>query len=257
MIQKRMPALFVGHGSPMNAIEENQFVKAWKEISKQFEQPKALLVISAHWLTKGTCINNEIHPKQIYDMFGFPDDLYQLVYDCKGSPELAMHVINDIKLDIKVDNSWGIDHGTWSVLCKMYPEANIPAVQISIDRNLSAQGHYELGQKLSVLRDEGILILGSGNVVHNLSRINWDMDGGYPWAIDFDQYVLNHIKNRNFENVVEYKRAGKSSDFAFYTTEHFNPLLYVLGATQKEDSIQIFNQTCLMGSMSMTCYLMN
>ena len=168
-----------------------------------------------------------------------------------------MHVINDIKLDIKVDNSWGIDHGTWSVLCKMYPEAKIPVVQISIDRNLSAQGHYELGQKLSVLRDEGILILGSGNVVHNLSRINWDMDGGYPWAIDFDQYVLNHIKNRNFENVVEYKRAGKSSDFAFYTTEHFYPLLYVLGATQKEDSIQIFNQTCLMGSMSMTCYLMN
>lgn len=255
MTVKKMPALFVGHGSPMNAIEENLFVQGWREVANQFDQPKAILAISAHWVTHGTRINNALKPKQIYDMFGFPDELYQLVYACAGSSELANHTIELLNQGINIDNTWGIDHGVWSVLCKMYPKANIPVVQLSIDRNASADEHYQLGKKLSQLRNEGILILGSGNVVHNLSRINWDMENGFPWAEEFDQYIFENIKNDKYDNVINYKLAGKSSELAFFTTEHFYPLLYVLGASSKEDTLSVFNHSCLMGSMSMTCYL--
>jgi 4,5-DOPA dioxygenase extradiol len=257
MTNKRMPALFVGHGSPMNAIEENQFVQGWKEITHTFDKPKAILVISAHWVTQGTHINDAIKPRQIYDMYGFPEALYKLVYDVSGSPELAHSTIKLLNRDVAIDNSWGIDHGTWSVLCKMYPEADIPVLQLSIDRNASAETHYQIGKQLRSLRDEGILILGSGNVVHNLSKINWDMDGGYAWAEEFDNYILTNIKNRNYDNVMNYRLVGKASDLAFYTTEHFYPLLYVLGASLDEDTVTVFNQSCLMGSMSMTGYLFN
>ena len=257
MTSKRMPALFVGQGSPMNAIEDNIYTQAWSEIAQQFEKPKAILVVSAHWVTQGTRVNSLIKPKQIYDMYGFPEELYQLVYDCAGSIEFANETISIIDKDVKVDNTWGIDHGAWSVLCKMYPLADIPVFQLSIDRSASAEEHYQIGKKLNALRDKGVLILGSGNVVHNLSRISWDMEGGFPWAIDFDKYIFDNITNRKYENVINYKSAGKSSELAFFTTEHYYPLLYVLGASSSDDELKVFSRSCLMGSMSMTCYLFN
>jgi len=257
MSNKRMPALFVGHGSPMNAIEDNKYVQGWKEIAGSFDKPKAILVVSAHWVTQGTRINDSIKPKQIYDMGGFPEELYKLVYDVPGSPELAHETIKHIKREVMVDNSWGMDHGTWSVLCKMYPNADIPVFQLSIDHKASAETHFQIGRELSALRNMGVLILGSGNVVHNLSRINWDMEGGYPWAEEFDNYIKTNIINKRYDNVINYKLVGQSSSLAFFTTEHFYPLLYVLGASSEEDTLSIFNQSCLMGSMSMTCYLFN
>jgi len=257
MPNKRMPALFVGHGSPMNAIEDNKYVQGWKEIAGLFDKPKAILVVSAHWVTQGTRINDAIKPKQIYDMFGFPEELYKLVYDVSGSPDFSAETINHIKREVIVDNSWGMDHGAWSVLCKMYPDGDIPVFQLSIDNKASAEAHFQIGREISSLRDKGVLILGSGNVVHNLSRINWDIEGGYPWAEEFDNYIKSNIIDKKYANVINYKLVGQSSNLAFFTTEHFYPLLYVLGASYEDDTLSIFNQSCLMGSMSMTCYLFN
>lgn len=256
-MKQRMPALFIGHGSPTNAIEDNDYVRTWKYIAQSFDKPKAILVISAHWVTQGTRVNTDIKPKQIYDMYGFPDELYQLIYPCLGSPEIAKEVIEIIDENVQIDNTWGIDHGAWSVLCKMYPDADIPVFQLSIDRNTNAQKHFEIGSRLKNLRDKGVLILGSGNVVHNLSRIDWNMVAGFSWAEDFDAYIYENIKNHMYDNVINYKKAGKSSELAFYTTEHFYPLLYVLGASNIEDQLKVFNKSCLMGSMSMTCYYLN
>ena len=193
METKKMPALFIGHGSPMNAIEDNQYTRNWIEIAGEFPKPKAILAISAHWYTDGSRITDEAHPKMVYDMYGFPDELYKVLYEAKGAPELA-HLTKDlIKRDVKIDNSWGYDHGTWSVLCKMYPEADIPVYQLSVDSSASAQTHFKIGQEISALREKGVLILGSGNVVHNLSKISWEMEGGHPWAVDFDNYIKNKI----------------------------------------------------------------
>ena len=251
----RMPALFVGHGTPMNAIEDNAFTKRWVEISENIPRPEAILAISAHWYTEGTRITDEAQPKMVYDMYGFPEELYEVKYNAKGSPELAHSIKGLIKGNVDIDNSWGYDHGTWSVLHKMYPKADIPVVQLSIDRNASAETHFQIGQEINSLRDKGVLIFGSGNVVHNLSKINWEMQGGYSWAVDFDNYIKDKITKRQYKDVINYKTAGESSKSAFYTPEHFYPLLYVLGASREEDRVSVFNDSCTMGSMSMTCYL--
>ena len=252
---KRMPAMFIGHGSPMNAIEDNAYVRVWEELTEKIEKPKAILSVSAHWVTNGTRINDAEKPKMIYDMYGFPEELYRVVYDAPGSPESAHETMKLVGRNVRIDNSWGIDHGTWSVLCKMYPKADIPVYQLSLDRNASAEAHYKIGQDISALREKGVLIIGSGNVVHNLSRINWGMEKGYPWAVEFDAYIMENIIKKQYENVINYEKAGESSKLAFFTTEHFNPLLYVLGASKEDDRLSVFNNSCLMGSMSMTCYL--
>lgn len=252
---KRMPALFVGHGSPMNAIEDNEYSRNWAKIAGQIPRPEAILAVSAHWTTDGSRIMDEANPKMIYDMYGFPEELYKVEYKAKGAPELAGLTRSLISREVKVDNSWGYDHGTWSVLCRMYPKADIPVYQLSIDINASAGEHFKIGRELSALREKGVLILGSGNVVHNLSRINWGMAGGYPWAEEFDGYIKDSIVKGQYENVIDYKRAGKPAELAFSTTEHFFPLLYVLGASREDDRLAIFNDSCLMGSLSMTCYL--
>lgn len=251
---KKMPVLFIGHGSPMNAIEDNKYSRSWTKIANEFQKPKAILMISAHWTTSGTKIMDEANPKMVYDMYGFPEELYKVEYKSKGSPELAHLTKSLISRDVKLDNSWGYDHGMWSVLRKMYPKADIPVYQLSIDINASADMHFQIGQEISSLREKGILIIGSGNVVHNLSRINWDMEGGYPWAIDFDNYIKQKIVSREYKDVINFKKAGKSSELAFSTPEHFYPLLYILGASKEEDNLRIFNDT-FMGSLSMTCYL--
>ena len=250
----KMPVLFVGHGSPMNAIEENAYTNRWKEIAARFPKPEAIVCISAHWTTDGSRVCDDLQPKTVYDMYGFPQALYEVKYNSPGAPELA-HAIRELAPEVQIDNSWGIDHGTWSVLHVMYPDADIPLIQLSLDRNESRQYHFDLGQKLKALRDKGVLIMGSGNVVHNLGRINWDMNGGYGWAKEFDDYIKENIERREFQNVIDYRKAGKSAQDAFYTTEHFDPLLYVLGASSEKDMLTVFNDECTLGSLSMTCYL--
>jgi len=253
--QNKMPVLFIGHGSPMNAIEDNEFTRTWAEIAQAIPRPQAILSISAHWFTEGTRVNDAEHPKMIYDMYGFPRKLYELKYEAKGAQELARETRALLERVVRVDNSWGIDHGTWSVLCKMYPNADIPVFQLSIDSSASPAEHFQMGEELQALRAAGVLILGSGNVVHNLSRVNWDMKGGYPWADEFDLYIKHAILDRAYEDIINYKRAGESAQLAFHTLEHFDPLLYVLGATDGDDVVSVYNDARVMGAMSMTSYL--
>lgn len=250
----KMPVLFVGHGSPMNAIEDNIYTRKWIEIGAALPRPEAILVVSAHWTTDGTCITDSPHPRTIYDMYGFPKELYEVAYQPPGSPKHA-RMSAELLENSRVDNSWGIDHGSWSVLCRMYPKADIPVFQLSLDLNASRQKHFEIGQALKPLREKNVLIMGSGNVVHNLSRVNWDMTEGYPWATEFDGYIRDRILERKFHEVIDYKRAGQSAQFAFRTMEHFDPLLYVLGASDASDRITVMNDNCTMGSLSMTSYL--
>lgn len=253
---KTMPIIFAGHGSPMNAIEDSSFSRTWIDLGKQIPKPEAILAISAHWFTHGTKTQSDEDPEQIYDFYGFPKALYDVSYPAKGSGELSQAVQGLLKHQVVIDNTWGIDHGTWSVLNRMYPNADIPIVQLSIDADSSSEHKFELGRKLSALRDKGVLIFGSGNVVHNLARLDWhNPDNGYDWAKQFDDYISENALSRQFQKVIDYKQAGTSAKYAFTTTEHFDPLLYCLGATTENDSIKLFNQACTMGSLSMTGYL--
>ena len=190
----RMPALFVGHGSPMNAIEQNEYSNKWAEIAGLFPKPKAILSISAHWFTGGSRVNDEPSPKTIYDFYGFPQALYEVKYPAPGAPALAESITAMSEGRVSVDNSWGIDHGTWSVLSRMYPQADIPVTQLSVDKNLSPKEALEFGRSLYTLRRQGVLIFGSGNVVHNLARVGWQMPGGYDWADEFDDYIRRNIE---------------------------------------------------------------
>jgi 4,5-DOPA dioxygenase extradiol len=250
----RMPVLFIGHGSPMNAIEDNAYTRKWTQIGASIPHPEAILSVSAHWTTDGTCITDSPHPRTVYDMYGFPKELYEVVYQPPGAPEYARMAAGLIG-NVRIDNSWGIDHGSWSVLNRMFPKADIPVFQLSLDLNASRQDHFDLGQAIKPLREKNILIMGSGNIVHNLSRVSWDMNGGYPWAVEFDTYIKDRILKRAFGDVCDYKRAGPSAKSAFSTTEHFDPLLYVLGASSADDRLTVMNDSCTMGSLSMTSYL--
>jgi 4,5-DOPA dioxygenase extradiol len=249
-----MPALFVGHGSPMNAMEDNAFTRTWTELGKSLPRPEAILSVSAHWFTKGTWIADSERPKQIYDMYGFPSELYDVKYPATGSPTLAKAVMQRIDNRIDVDNSWGLDHGTWSVLCRMYPRADIPVVQLSIDATADPEDHFRMGRKLADLLEEGIMILGSGNIVHDLGKIDWNMEGGFPYAEEFDGYIKSAILQGEYDKAIQYQEAGPSAKLAFRTPEHYYPLLYVLGAASTTDRVSVFNEACIMGSISMTGY---
>jgi 4,5-DOPA dioxygenase extradiol len=251
---KKMPVMFVGHGSPMNAIEDNRFSEEWRSLASRMPKPKAILSISAHWVTDGQCVNNQESPTTIYDMYGFPQKLYQVVYTPPGAPVLAKKVMDLLGDKTRVDNSWGIDHGTWSVLNHMFPEADVPVMQLSIDANATMKEHFETGKNLRSLREKGVFIIGSGNIVHNLSLIDWDNPGGEAWAVEFDEYIKQNVERHAYENMIDYKLAGSASLSAFRTTEHYVPLLVVLGSSTPEDSINIFNDECIMGSISMTGY---
>lgn len=254
-MKNKMPVLFVGHGSPMNAIEDNDYSRVWTALGKTLETPKSILSVSAHWFTRGTKVNDSTAPTMIYDMYGFPNELYQLKYPAPGSPELAYRVRELVGDFVTIDNNWGIDHGSWSVLHRVFPKADIPIVQLSVNAMLSPAEHYEIGHKLRQLRNEGVLILGSGNVVHNLSRVDWRMNDGQPWAQEFDQYIDRAIRNRAYDEVIDYTKAGESALLSVPSLDHFLPLLYVLGASDAEDTVQVFNADCTLGSMSMTSYL--
>ncbi|MDD3212255.1 MAG: 4,5-DOPA dioxygenase extradiol [Eubacteriales bacterium] len=250
-----MPVLFVGHGSPMNAIEDNTFSERWKQLGARLPKPEAILSVSAHWFTNGTKVTDTPAPKMIYDMYGFPEALYRVTYPAPGSPRFARLAKNLIGSGVEIDNTWGLDHGSWSVLRRLYPDADAPVFQLSVDAQASMKEHFEIGRKLRSLREQGVLIFGSGNVVHNLARVDWNMDGGFPWADTFDGYIRENVLHRNFKNVVGYEQAGSSASLAFTTPDHFAPLLYVLGASDERDRISVFNEARMMGSLSMTSYL--
>lgn len=250
---ERMPVLFIGHGSPMNAIEENAFSAQWEKLGPQLPKPEAILAVSAHWFTRGTRVTNAPRPKMVYDMYGFPKALYEVVYPAPGSPHFAERT--QALTGAQFDTTWGLDHGSWSVLRRLFPQADVPVFQLSVDSLATVQTHYELGKRLRALRNEGVLILGSGNIVHNLARVAWDQEGGFPWAKEFDSAIRNHILRRNVEGVLQYPKIGASAALAFTTLDHFAPLLYALGAADEQDRITVFNDACVLGSLSMTSYL--
>ncbi len=254
---KRMPVLFLGHGSPMNAIEENQFVSGFRQIAKTIETPTAILCISAHWFTNGTKVTAMEMPKTIHDFGGFPQELFDVQYPAKGSPSLA-HETKELLLptSVELDQHWGLDHGAWSVIKHLYPEANIPVIQLSIDYTKPAQYHYELAQKLQVLRNKGILIIGSGNIVHNLRRVdfqNFDKeDYGFDWAIEARAKINQHLTSGDFQPLIDYDKQGTAFQLAIPTPEHYLPLLYSLGLKQKDEDLSLFNDKLVAGSLSMT-----
>jgi len=250
---KRMPVLFIGHGSPMNAIEDNEFSRKWEELGRTLPRPKAILCISAHWETRGTALTAMETPRTIHDFYGFPQELNEMQYPAPGSPELVELVKRTVRSkDVSEDLSWGLDHGSWSVLCRMYPDASIPVVQLSLDRDRNTQSHYQLGQELQPLRDEGILILGSGNMVHNLRLASW-VDTGYDWAIQFDAELKGWIQNGEHDQVVHYERHGERAQLSVNSAEHYLPLLYTLGAGMPGDEVKFFNESVVMGAISMRC----
>jgi 4,5-DOPA dioxygenase extradiol len=254
---EQMPVLFVGHGSPMNAIEENEFVQGWREIGRTLPKPEAILCISAHWETRGTFVTAMENPRTIHDFGGFPRELFEVQFPPPGSPELAEEARRSIKkTEIDLDKSWGLDHGCWSVLKRMFPAANIPVVQMSLDYTQPAQYHYELGKELLPLRKKGILIMGSGNMVHNLRMVAWDkMDVpgfGYDWAIEASGKMKNHILSNDHQSLINYRSQGKAFELAIPTPEHYLPLLYALALKEGDEKVEIFNDKPVMGSLMMT-----
>lgn len=253
---EKMPVLFLGHGSPMNAIEDNQFVRGFRDIAKTLPKPKAILCISAHWYIHGTKILSAAMPKTIHDFGGFPEKLFQVQYPAKGSPELAKEVNNLLGAKASLSDDWGLDHGAWSVLVHLYPKADIPVIQMSIDYTKSASYHFELAKLLRKLRDKGILIIGSGNIIHNLGMIDWpniDKENhGYDWAREMRDKINQFILDRNFQSLIDYQKLGKAFQNGIPTPDHYLPLIYTLGLSKIKDEFQLFNDKMVAGSLSMT-----
>ena len=248
---RRKPALFLGHGSPMNAIEENEFSRAWSSAGDTVPRPGAILCISAHWETVGTRVTAMERPRTIHDFYGFPRTLFEMQYPAPGSPALARRVEEIVsRTRVRPDVEWGLDHGAWSVLSRMFPRADIPVVQLSLDRAGEPAFHYALGKDLSALRDEGVLIVGSGNVVHNLGEMVWK-DVAYDWAVEFDERMRQWILAGDHEAILRYEALGGIARRAVPTNEHFLPLLYVLALQEKGEEIGFFAEKVTLGSMSM------
>lgn len=254
---EKMPVLFLGHGSPMNAIEENQFVTGFRNVAKTLPKPNAILCVSAHWFTNGTKVTAMEMPETIHDFGGFPQELFNVQYPAKGSPELAQ-ITHELLLPtpVELDHEWGLDHGAWTVIKHLYPNADIPVIQLSIDYTKSAQYHFELAQKLQALRNKGILIIGSGNIVHNLRLVdfaNFDRENyGYDWAIEARETVNNYLMDGNYKPLIEYDKQSKALQMAIPSPDHYLPLIYTLGLQQKGESISLFNDKLVAGSLSMT-----
>ncbi len=250
----RQPVLFVGHGSPMNAIEDNAYTRALSALGARLPRPEAVLCVSAHWLTRGTAVTGMAQPRTIHDFGGFPEALDQVSYPAPGSPELAALVRETVGGGtVAIDASeWGLDHGAWSVLRHLYPKADVPVVQLGVDFGASARRHYELGAKLRPLREKGVLILGSGNVVHNLRRISFDEDAEpEAWAVEFDAWVKAKLGTRDFESLLGDPAAAPSGRLAVPTPDHYDPLLYVLGASDARDELRYEYEGIQNGSISM------
>lgn len=256
---KRMPLLFLGHGSPMNAIEENEFVTGFRNIVKSIPKPNAILCVSAHWETRGTAVTAMEKPSTIHDFGGFPKALFDVEYPAPGSPELAAEIKKIIsKTEISLDYKWGLDHGAWSVIKHLYPNADIPVVQMSLDYTQPSLFHYELAKELLSLRRKGILIIGSGNMVHNLRLVDWENpDKGYEWAETANDLLKKRIEVNDHQALIHYDKLGKEVQLSIPTPEHYLPMLYVLGLKQEDETITFFNERTVLGSMSMTSFLID
>ena len=252
-----MPVLFVGHGSPMNAIENTEFSRGWRNAAETIEKPLGILCISAHWETAGTFITAMQTPSTIHDFGGFPEALFQVEYPAPGNPLLAHEIASNVKAThVQNDMNWGLDHGCWSVIRHMYPLADIPVVQLSIDYRKGALWHYNLAKELAFLRNKGILIVGSGNIVHNLRRIDWrNTDGGFDWANNANTLLKNLIISRDHTSLIEYQKLGLEVEYAIPTPEHFLPLIYILALQRTTDELTLFNDKTVMGSLAMTSVL--
>ncbi len=254
---EKMPALFLGHGSPMNAIEENEFVAGFRKIGNEIPKPNAILCVSAHWETRGTFVTAMEHPKTIHDFGGFPKELFDVQYPAPGSPELAKETRNIVKkTDVGLDEKWGLDHGAWSVIKHLYPDADVPVIQMSLDYSQAPQFHYELAKELSSLRKKGVLIIGSGNMVHNLRMVAWDKlnsdDYGYDWAIEASEKMKQFIISGDNSQLINFRSQGKSFDLAIPTPEHYLPLLYTLALKEENEKVSLFNDKAVGGSLTMT-----
>ena len=249
-----MPAIFFGHGNPMNALLKNDWTDAWAAIGRTNETPRAILCVSAHWYLPATLVTAMTAPRTIHDFGGFPRELFQVQYPAPGDPELAQQVRELLKpIDVGLDQSWGLDHGTWSVLCHVFPNADVPIVQLSIDENQPPQFHFDLGRRLRPLRDEGILICGSGNLVHNLHTYAWGRHKlePYDWAVSFEATARELMQKGNFEPLINYDTLGRDALLSIPTPDHYLPLLYVLGAARANDTISFPVEGVDGGSISM------
>lgn len=255
--EQLMPALFIGHGSPMNGIEDNEFSERWKAMAKEISIPAAVLVVSAHWFSKGTRITTMDFPKTIHDFGGFPQELFDVEYKAPGNPMLAKETAGLLQsAHVELDHDWGLDHGTWTVVRHMYPEANIPVLQLSIDYTRGPQYHYELAKELYALRKKGVLIIGSGNMVHNLRMVAWDKmsepEYGYDWALKMNDTFKRLISGGDFKPLINYESLGMEAKLAIPTPEHYLPLLYILGLKGNKDFVTFFNDKAVAGSLTMT-----
>jgi 4,5-DOPA dioxygenase extradiol len=255
--EQAMPVLFIGHGSPMNGIEDTEFSRRWTQMAKEIPTPKAVLVVSAHWFTKGTQITAMEFPKTIHDFGGFPKELFAVQYPAPGNPVLAKETAELLhSAHVELDHDWGLDHGTWTIIRHMYPEANIPVLQLSIDYTKGPQYHYDLAKELNALRKKGVLIIGSGNMVHNLRMVAWDRlndpEYAYDWAIQMNDKFKELIQAGDHKSLINYSSLGKEAMLAIPTPEHYLPLMYTLGLKTNKDDVSFFNDKAVGGSLTMT-----
>jgi 4,5-DOPA dioxygenase extradiol len=253
----KMPVLFLGHGSPMNAIEENEFVTGFRNVAKEIPKPNAILCVSAHWETRGTYVTAMNNPPTIHDFGGFPKALFDVQYPAPGSPELAQQAKELVtKTQVGLDDKWGLDHGAWSVIKHLYPKADVPVIQMSLDYYQTPQYHYELAKELSALRSKGVLIIGSGNMVHNLGMIEWSKlntaDYGYDWALEARAKMKKFILDGDHQSLINYSAQGKPFQLSIPTPEHYLPLLYALALKEKNENVSLFNDKAVAGSLTMT-----
>ena len=259
---KTMPVLFMGHGSPMNIVLKNSYTQSLIKAAKELSKPKAILVISAHWLTNGTYVTCTEKPKTIYDFYGFPDELYKLNYPSPGSPENAQLVTKTVKMTKVMCGNWGLDHAAWAVLKHMYPAADFPVFEMSLDyspynswKPKPLEFHYKLGSELAPLREKGVLIIGSGNIVHNLGLIDHDIDAKpFEWAVKFDEIVKQRLVSGNHKELINYPELGKGAPFAIPTQDHYLPMIYALGLQRKGDTLKFIHEGFQHGSVSMRAF---
>lgn len=254
---EKMPVLFIGHGSPMNGIEDNMFSQYWHTLGKTLPTPAAVLCISAHWLTRGTHVTAMQNPKTIHDFGGFPESLFQVQYPAPGNPALAAETAELFSsTQVGLDHEWGLDHGCWTVVRHMYPDANIPVLQLSIDYHKPAAYHYQLARELAPLRKKGVLIMGSGNMIHNLRMLDWRKinvpNFGFDWAHEINDTFKKNIIAGEHEALIQYQKLGEAAQYAIPTPDHYYPLLYTLGLQEAKDDVELFNDQYVGGSLSMT-----
>jgi 4,5-DOPA dioxygenase extradiol len=255
--QHLMPVLFIGHGSPMNGIEDTTFSRRWTQMAREIPTPSAVLVVSAHWFTPGTRITAMDFPETTHDFGGFPPELFAVQYPAPGNPALARETASLIhSAKVELNHDWGLDHGTWTVVRHMYPEAKIPVLQLSIDYTKGPQYHYDLAKELYALRRKGVLIIGSGNMVHNLRMVAWDklnVDGyGYDWALHMNDQFKNLILENDHKPLINYTQLGREAMLAIPTPEHYLPLMYTLGLKAGNEGVSFFNDQAVGGSLTMT-----